>query len=398
MNKQPISAVRSNIWKLYAIQACTQALFAIPIIVLFWRSHGLDFRQMMLLQSGFAMTILILEIPTGYLADRWGRKKTIVTGCFLGFLGFLIYASGTNFWHFLLAEMIIGIGVSMGSGASEAIMYDTLSASGEERMYRRTMGNQTFFEFSAEALSSLAGGALALFSLVLPLWITTIPMAASVLIALSLHEPKRHVLRETRHWKRIWDVSLDTLFRHRELRSIIFLHGVISTMTLTFFWFFQPYQKIVGVPLAFFGITHAIIVIAGALASKYVSTLEKRIDDRLLLMAIAAAVVFCFLILGMPPVAWGLLLFLVSRTAWGFLGPLTSDMTNRMAASDVRATVMSVRSFFGRAIFVCTSPFVGMMADARSIPFALLTTGLIGGAVLLVVFTVMRSVWRNIPA
>ena len=58
MNGQSASPMRSNIWKLYAIQALTQALFAIPIIVLFWQSHGLTLQQNLLLQSGFALMVL----------------------------------------------------------------------------------------------------------------------------------------------------------------------------------------------------------------------------------------------------------------------------------------------------------------------------------------------------
>lgn len=396
--RQAPSSVASNIWKLYAIQALTQALFAIPIIFLFWETHGLDLRQVMLLQVGFAITILVLEIPTGYIADRWGRKSSIVAGCCCGFLGYLVYAMGTNFWDFLVAEMIVGAGASLLSGAIEALTYDTLLAGGEERTYRKIMGNQAFFEFNAEAMSGIIGGFVAVFSLALPLWLTIIPMAAAIFLACTLREPVRHAVHATHHFKALWNITVHTLLRHRGLRSILVLHGVISTMTLMFFWFFQPYQKLVGFPIPLFGLSHAVIVIAGACAAKYVSTLEKRVDDRLLLMAIAVAVVGCFLALGMPPVLWALLFFLISRVAWGFLSPLTSDMINRMATSDVRATVLSLRSFLGRLIFACTSPFVGAMADVRTIPSALFTVGIIGAIVLLVVFLSMRTVWRDIPS
>ncbi len=352
----------------------------------------------MMLQAGFALTVLVLEIPTGYLADRWGRKKTLITGCCFGVMGHIVYATGTGFLQFLLAEMTVGVGASLLSGTVEAMTYDTLLELGEERTYRKISGNQAFLEFNTEAVSSLIGGFVATISLALPLWMTIAPMAAAVLVACTLHEPIRHKALDARHLKAIWNTTTHTLLRHKGLRSITLLHGLISTMTLTFFWFFQPYQKLVGVPLLLFGLTHAVIVAAGACAAKSVSSLEKRVDDRLLLMAIALTVVGCYLVLALPPVVWCLLAFLISRIAWGFLGPLTADMMNRMTTSDVRASVLSVRSFLGRVLFACTSPFIGALADARSIPFALLIAGLIGGTALIVTFVMMRPVWREIPA
>ncbi len=391
-------AVSRNIGKLYVIQALTQALFVIPIIVLFWRSHGLSLTDIMLLQSGFALTIFILEIPTGYLADRWGRKNTIVLGCCFGALAYLTYATGTNFWNFMLAEVLIGVGASLLSGTIEALTYDSLLSIGEEGSYRRVAGNQAFFEFNTEALSGILGGLLGAVSLALPLWLTIVPMLTAVFVALTLTEPPRHRMQEPKHWRAIWDVSVHTLLRHRGLRGITLLYGLVSTMSLMFFWFFQPYQVLVGVPVALFGITHAVTLIAGACAAKSVPWFEKKVDDRTLVMIVAAMAVGCYLALSFPPALPLLLFFVVERLAWHFMGPLTLDMMNRMTTSDVRATVLSVRSFGGRLIFVCVSPFVGALADARTIPYALFVTGIVGAVVLVLTFFSMRTVWKEIPS
>ncbi len=179
---------------------------------------------------------------------------------------------------------------------------------------------------------------------------------------------------------------------------VILTFGLISSLSLIFFWFFQPYQNLVGVPVALFGITHAVTVAAGAFAAKSVSWFEKRVDDRLLLIIPAFMTVVCFLTLSLPPAPFLLIFFLISRLSWHFVGPLSADLINRMTSSDVRATVLSVRSFFSRLLFVCASPFVGALADARSIPYALLVSGTIGGIALLVAFVSMRSAWKEIPA
>ncbi len=398
MKTTHIPAIASNIWKLYVLQALTQALFIIPIIVLFWQSYGLNLQQIMLLQSGFALTVFVLEIPTGYLADRWGRRNTLILGCCFGFVAYLTYATGQTFWHFLCAEILIGIGSSLLSGTVEAMTYDTLLELGREREYRKVAGNQAFFEFNTEAASGILGGLLGAISLVLPLWLTAIPMACAIFIAVSLQEPKRHTLHEPKHLKAIFRTSAHALFWHPGLRMIIMTFGLISSLSLILFWFFQPYQNLVDVPIALFGITHAVTLVAGAFAAKSVSWFEKRVDDRLLLIIPAFMTVICFLSLSLPPAPFLLVFFLISRLSWHFVGPLSADLINRMTSSDVRATVLSVRSFFSRLLFVCASPFVGALADARGIPHALFVSGIIGGVVILFVFVSTRSAWKEIPA
>lgn len=393
-----LPSVAPNIRKLYVIQALTQALFVIPIIVLFWQSHGLTLAEIMMLQAAFALTVFILEIPTGYLADRWSRRNTIVLGCLFGFAAYIAYATGDTFWRFMIAEILIGAGGSLLSGTIEAMTYDTLLELGREKEYRRVAGRQAFLEFNTEAVTGIIGGLLAAVSLALPLWLTTIPMALAVMTAATLREPVRHKLQEQRHWKAIFDASTHALFRHKGLRMVIVTYGLISSLSLMYFWFFQPYQNLVGVPVVLFGLTHAVTVAAGAFAATTVPWFEKRLDDRLLLVIPALMTVMCFLALGLPPHTFLLVFFLISRLSWHFVGPLTADLINRMTTSDVRATVLSVRSFFSRLLFVCAAPLAGALADSRTIPYALMISGIIGGVLLILAFASTRSGWREIPA
>lgn len=75
-----MSSLESNIWKLHGITLFQGILFAVPIMVLFWQSHGLTMYEVMLLQSLFALAIVIFEVPTGYFADRMTRKMSLILG------------------------------------------------------------------------------------------------------------------------------------------------------------------------------------------------------------------------------------------------------------------------------------------------------------------------------
>lgn len=386
-----------NIGLLYGMQAMSGSLMSIPIIVYFLQAQGLTLQDVFLLQTAFACALLLGEIPTGYVSDRWGRRPTMILGCSLRMLGISFYCMGYGFSAFLLAEIIGGIGQSFLSGTLDAFAYESLLDTGRTAEFRKVIGQSRFLFFAAEGLSSLAGGFLITLGLRWPFWATLVPLGLAVLLACLTTEPRRHRMEGRQHLRIMWRISIDALVRHPAIRMIIILHAILATLGLSLFWFTQPYQTMLGIPLVLFGVLHAIVVTCGALASKYVHAMERWMDDRLLLILISITMVGGFLILGQFAALPALLVFPLVRVGWSFATPLTTDMVNRMTESSVRATVLSAKAFGQRLLFVITAPLLGYMADAFSLQTALLITGTIGGVTALATFMAMRPVWRQIP-
>jgi len=398
MERQKEHRLRANIWKLYILSALHGALFIIPVIIPFLRENGISLTQAFLLEAIFSIEVVILEIPTGYLSDRWHRKSVIVAASAFSAMGLFCFAIGTAFAYFLAGELLMGIGASLFSGTVEAITYDTLLEQGRTDEYKRISGRQYFSTFGAEALVSVIGGLVAVSGLRAVAWLTVLSPSLAFLVAFTLTEPARHKLIEPQHFKAIWHICTSTLIHNAPLRSIIALQAVIGFMTLTLFWLSQPYQMAVGLPIALFGFAHAIFVGGGALCSQFTHVIAKRIDDRMFLFFIAVSVVLSYFGLGFSLALWSLVFFLIGRIAWGFLTPLTSDMVNRMTTSDIRATVLSIRALGWRLLFALASPFIGYAADAWSLRHALLLTGSVGGIAIVITFLLMQSIWRKIPA
>ncbi|MBE9045257.1 MFS transporter, partial [Pleurocapsales cyanobacterium LEGE 10410] len=103
-----------------------------PTIVLFYESHGLNLEQIVLLKTILSLSILILEVPSGYLADLWGRKTCLVVGSGVWIASWLIYCLGTSFTEFAIAEALAGVAGSLISGANTALGFDTLLQLGRE--------------------------------------------------------------------------------------------------------------------------------------------------------------------------------------------------------------------------------------------------------------------------
>ena len=73
-----VRALKNNIWKFYIYKILRNIVFFVPIIVLFWQENGLSMTEVMVLQSFFALAIVFLEVPTGYFADVFGRKRSLI--------------------------------------------------------------------------------------------------------------------------------------------------------------------------------------------------------------------------------------------------------------------------------------------------------------------------------
>ncbi|PLS80648.1 hypothetical protein CYG49_04600, partial [Candidatus Saccharibacteria bacterium] len=98
------------------------AFLAMPIITEFYQSIGMNYAQIGLSQAIFTLALVLLNVPTGWLADRFSRKWCNFIGDLLTALGFMYYAFAQSFSDIIVAEVIIGIGMAFTNGADIALM------------------------------------------------------------------------------------------------------------------------------------------------------------------------------------------------------------------------------------------------------------------------------------
>src|SRR3989344_6835397 len=137
--------IKSNIWKMYLYTFFISLSFFTPVIVLFWQDNGLSLTKIMLLQSIFSIAVVVLEIPTGYFADVFTRKRALVIASFSVFFSMLVYGFSSNFYQFLIAEILWAVGMSFISGTDSAFIYDTLKDIKREKEYKKIQGNVFYY-------------------------------------------------------------------------------------------------------------------------------------------------------------------------------------------------------------------------------------------------------------
>lgn len=327
-------------------------------------------QQILTLESAFAISLVILEIPSGYFADLYGRKRSLIIGSFIEVIGIALFVFSNTFEWFLLGEIIIGIGSSFCSGAGEALLYDSLLALKEEPKYKKIQGNMFFYGRMAAMVSTATGAMFAAVFLRLPFYITLIPYSLLVLVNLTLTEPPKHKssFEKWGHFVRILKES----FHDQKLKYFLIYAALSPAFFIMAFWLYQSYMEFIELPIFYFGITIAIMNISSGLCAKYAKEIEEWFSPQKTLFIVPALGIGTWLILANVKSFWAIPLLLVTSGLWGFFMPLYQDFIQKMTTSDRRATVISIRSFLTRGLFFIFAPFLGWITDVYDIQSALL--------------------------
>jgi MFS family permease len=244
-----------NVWIICATRALAFSFcFPLPIIVLYWQEHGMGMAEVMYLQAAFAVALLILDLPNGYLADLIGRKRTIVFGTFFIFLGAVAYAVVESFWGFLVAEILLAIGGSLLLGPDQALLFASLEELKRGGEYKRIFGLSRSVEFIYGALGTICGGLLATIDMKLPFIAAVVGIGLSVLMSLLLHEPERERFRpEAGHLRELWSISRYCLFDNRKMAWLLMAVAALTAVLQSGLWLYQPYFKLCEIPVIYFG-------------------------------------------------------------------------------------------------------------------------------------------------
>jgi MFS family permease len=274
---------------------------------------------------------------------------------------------------FLTAEILLGIGMSLISGADSALIYDTLKISNNQNQYRKKEGKfQAIGNFS-ESIASVLGGFIAIYSIRATFIPYIVLSAIAVLVALSIVEPPKSKQKTTKHSNPIlelYSIVKYSLKDHKEVAALIFYAGLISASTLSMVFFIQPYFLLVGLPIGLFGIVWAALNFSVGIFSLYADLYEIKFGRRFSLISLIFYSILGYLLLSVFQTLWATFFILLFYFTRGISGPILKDYVNTHIDSSIRATVLSVKNLVGRLIFTVISPFLGYFADTYSLATA----------------------------
>ncbi len=355
--------MRRNIRLIFIIRAFKAFMVSMPVIVIFFEDLGLNYAEIFILQGIFSLGTVIFEVPSGYFADRYTRRLSIILGLWTSLAAWCVYSFAYGFWELAVAEVLLALSISFISGADTATLYDSLDAMGETEANLRQNARGLAIGAFSEGIAGIIGGLLAVISLRAPLYGQVVVAIFAIPFAYMLIEPP-HKRESSEHpWRAIAQVVRHSLHENSGVKWLILYNAGLATMTYTVVWLAQPYYEQAGIAIGWFGVIwfakHMFLAGFGWKAE----ALSNRFGSAKLLIALPTVGVCTYLVIALGFSPWLLPAFIGFEAVRGLSRPLISDRIHRLIDSDFRATVESVNGLIARLFFIVFGLGVGAMAD-----------------------------------
>ncbi len=385
---------RNNIWKMYAVRFLFWTHFVASVLIPFLRDWGgMDFTRILLLNAWFMAWNFLLEVPTGSVADLFGRRVSVALAIVVFAAGLWTYVSWPSFAFFLVAEALFACAMTLLSGADEALVYDSLKEvfDGDDRALaeaaKRVIPRLESFKLGGIVLGAMCGSLIASrFDLTMPLKAQSVPLGLAFLLCLTLYEPQQRRASEvdSEPYLRILLGGVRYFLGHRILRTLtldMVFHAAFAFMII---WFYQPFLESAGVQLQYFGLVHTGMALGQILFLAQAGRITALLgSDRRLLAVVPLVVGGAYIGLGITHQVPAVVILILLASTFGLSRPvLFGAFLNRHIPSAKRATVLSTVSMARTMTIGLVYPIVGLLADA-SLSLAIIV---LGSAMILLTF------------
>lgn len=366
------------------------ASFIWGVNTLFLLDAGLSNFEAFAANAFFTAGMVIFEVPTGVVADGWGRRASFLLGTVTlagsTYLYYLLWQFSAPFPLWAVVSVLLGLGFTFFSGAVEAWLVDALRYSGYEGGLEPVFGRGQMVSGMAMLAGSVAGGVIAqATSLGVPFLVRVGVLLAMFVVAFGLmHDvgftPERstHPLKATRA---VLTASIDNGLKIPPVRYVMLASPFSAGVGIYVFYALQPFLlELYGDPRAYSvaGLAAAIVagaqVVGGWLAPYARGLFHKRTSVLILNGSISAVLL---LVLGFTRAFWPALVLL---TLWAVVDsaamPVRQAYVNDMIPSKQRATVLSFASLMGSSGGVVVQPLLGRSADLYGYPASLALAGI----------------------
>lgn len=366
-----------NLLSLYTF--LINSVFLLPIIVPFFRDElGLTFHQFLIGEAFFAAVVLLCEVPSGWFADIWGRRATIILAGFFSLLGYGQLALATGFWSAIISQGLIGIAVSLHSGTLSAFLYDTLLSQGRENEYRKREGFRHGMTLYSVAFGAAIGGILYQFHHHAPILLELAFISCGFVVSFFLQEPPRHKKEIERNaWHDMIETMKYALHGHKDIGALILFVALIFGSTKLFLWAQQPYYGDLHVPESIYGFLMAGAMLAGGIGGHLGHHILRNWQGMAVMRVLWWVVIGICLSAGVVLSYPGLALIMLGSLIWGFGWPRVQETINQAVGSERRATILSTCSLMFSLAFIPFSLLLGWIEEISSITDAMLVHGAI---------------------
>lgn len=380
--------LKTNNYILYLYAFLSKLHFFGSLCVPFYLNRlGISYALMFTIETIFSICIFLFEIPTGIIADKFGRKISLFLGTLLFGISHLISGTTLNIGVFIFGQIIGAIGLSLESGADKALIYENAKYQNKtpqeiSAIASRFDGFGTIGMLIAFPLGSIfvASGIFNYTSSLGLVFIATgISAVFASIIILFIKEPKNILSNEKNnletstenkkieHKKLLLENTKGCLyaFKNPELRKLSLDYSVISAFTFLMFWFYQSLLLENNINIALngfvasgFNLAASILLFASGFIQKKIGTSRTRFLSAFIPGVLYILVFFFYKNIYVILIAiFGITMLRLFRN------PILITQMNLKIQDENRATVLSGVSMFNRIIVAIFYPLSGMLMD-----------------------------------
>lgn len=371
-----------DIWFLLSESTLTSFILFMPVTWLLYSSIGLNQFQIGLTQFIFAVTMLVLEVPTGYFADRVNRKISNAGGDLFLVVAMLVMFSASNFWHIIISEVLFGIGLSLTNGADSALLKAHCESRGLS--YKKMAARMQSLAFASAGVGAIVGGVLGAHNIRWPFLLQACMFLVAAVVAFQIKNIGTTRKTDVHPVKDIGRVVKYCVHGHPQLAWRIFLGAALMGSTYMIVWFLTPSFLAAGIDITFHGMLFAAISVFAIAGSEFVAR-EKSLSMTLPFLISTIA----YFAMGWQLSLFTVFLFLLTSFARGINTARVKPYIQEIAPDDIQATAISV---YGMVYKVVSSSFGLLVNYIGNIK---LEYGLLAGGVISVICWVFFVINKN---
>ena len=326
--------------------------FAVSIMNVFWNSIGMNQADIGITQMLFTLSMLLFDIPLGYIADRFNRKILNIIGDFGTALSFLLYATAQNMAMAVLSECSLGFFMAMTNGVDQSFIKhnaEKLDPSGE--LFKKLNVKVEVARYIALFTTTALGGVLARFSIRVAIGASFVPYFVSGIIALFIHDTNATIEKHSNNPLKDMMTAMKEILSSKKTRILLFTSVTANKVTHGQIWILTPLLLLVGVPIE--------IVSLGWVMNFLMQIIGGKISEKMIHIKITK-------MYGIPMLiefAWMIILIINVNivTVWlfalnGFVhGMIKANMGTVLQESvdnKIQTSIMSISSTCGRLLYI----------------------------------------------
>lgn len=326
--------------------------FSVPIINLFWNSIGMDQTDIGFTQMMFTIIVVCLDIPMGYLADRFDRKVLNIIGDIGVALTFLYYAFAQNMYMAIFAECLLGLFIAMTNGVDQSfIKYNADKIDESGKLFKKVNTKIYTYRYIICFITMLIGGFIAKYSLRLSIGISFIPYILGGIIAFFIKDYAKKAESKDKNMLKDMFYNIKEILKDHKVKTYLLAYVVGKEITHPHIWIFTPLMIMVGVPIE--------IVSLGWVFSQIFQIIGSKIAEKLVKVKTSIKFILSFII----TILWMSILIINTNifTIWVFVlnglvqglvaGSLVTPLQEK-TKEEYQTSVISIASTGARLLYI----------------------------------------------